>query len=266
MFGVSFVMFPDHSGVLDAAMTGNYEYYPKGGVTAEEIESLGDCAAGIALGEFVCAEPAIHMEKKFGVPFTVLPTPVGVSLTDQYAMELSRFSGLKVPEALEEERGQLVDLLLDSYQYSYQKKVAVFGDPDIVIALASLCLEMNMTPKYCVTGAPKEDFTKRMESLFERYGVSGCRAKANSDLFELHQWIKNESVDLLIGSSYGKQIAKAEDIPFVRAGFPVLDRYGGPLIPVVGYIGGIHTAEKIIGALMDRMDRDCADEDLEIVM
>jgi nitrogenase molybdenum-iron protein beta chain len=48
--------------------------------------------------------------------------------------------------------------------------------------------------------------------------------KAGGDLFTLHQWIKNEPVDLLIGNTYGKYIARAEDIPLVRLGFPILDR------------------------------------------
>jgi nitrogenase molybdenum-iron protein beta chain len=123
-----------------------------------------------------------------------------------------------------------------------------------------------MTPRYVITGTPKEEFKRRIDALFEHYGVEGCTAKANSDLFELHQWIKNEPVDLLLGSSYGKQIARAADIPFVRAGFPVLDRYAGPLLPIVGYNGGIRLIERITNALMDRYDRDCSDEDFEVVM
>ena len=85
-------------------------------------------------------------------------------------------------------------------------------------------------------------------------------------MFELHQWIKNERVDLLIGGSYGKQIARAEDIPLVRAGFPILDRYVHSYMPLVGYRGAMRLVEMILNALMDRKDRDCADEDLELVM
>jgi len=70
----------------------------------------------------------------------------------------------------------------------------------------------------------------------------------------------------MIGTTYGKQIAKAEDIPFIRAGFPVLDRYGGPLQPIVGYAGAIRLVEQITNALLDRFDRDAADEDFEIVL
>jgi nitrogenase molybdenum-iron protein beta chain len=266
LMGVPTVFFPDQSGVLDAPMTGRYELYPKGGTTLDEIRSLGDSDALIALGEIVGAEPAEMLKKKWHVPYTLLPMPVGVAFTDRYVLALQKQSCTEVPASLEAERGRLVDLMLDSAQYTSGKKVAIFGDPDTVIGLTSLALEMGMVPKYAITGTHKEEFTRRVTALFEKYGATGCTAKASADLFELHQWVKNEPVDLLIGTTYGKQIARAEDIPFVRAGFPVLDRYGGPLLPVVGYGGGIILVEKIVNALLDRFDRTCAEEDFEIVL
>ena len=87
-----------------------------------------------------------------------------------------------------------------------------------------------MIPKYMLTGTPMDSFSKKAQVLLNKYGVADqCQVKAAGDLFELHQWIKNETVDILIGTTYGKQIAKAEDIPMVRAGFPVLDRHGSEL-------------------------------------
>jgi len=266
LMGVKTTFFPDQSGVMDAPMTGEYLMYPEGGTTIEEIRGLGDSSHLIALGEIICNEPAELLKKKWKVDYTLLPMPVGVDFTDKYVLALRNQANTVVPEELETERGQLVDLLLDAHQYTYQKKVAIFGDPDVVIGLTSLVLEMGMTPKYVITGTPKEEFTAKINELFEKYSVKDCKVKANADLFELHQWIKNEKVDLMIGSTYGKQIAKAEDIPFIRAGFPVLDRYGGPLLPIVGYAGAIRLVEQITNALLDRFDRDVADEDFEIVL
>ena len=57
-------------------------------------------------------------------------------------------------------------------------------------------------------------------------------------MFLMHQWIKNEPVDLLIGNTYGKYIARDENIPLVRHGFPILDRVGHSYFPTVGYVGG----------------------------
>jgi nitrogenase molybdenum-iron protein beta chain len=259
-------MFPDTSGVMDAPMTGRYEIYPDGGTTIPEIRGLGDCAQVIALGTITSTEPAELLKKKFKVPYKLLPLPIGVEATDRYIMELSRISNADVPYELEEQRGQLIDILLDSNQYTYKKTAAIYGDPDIVVGLTALCLEMGMIPKYVITGTPKEDFTREVKDLLERYGVTDTVVKANADLFELHQLIKNDPVDLLLGNSYGKAIAKAEDIPLVRAGFPILDRYVHSYLTLVGYAGMIRMVEHILNTLMDRQDATCADEDLEAIM
>lgn len=263
---VPFTMFPDQSGVMDAPMTGDYSMYPKGGTTIPEIVGLGDCKKVLALGELTCEEPASILERRCKVPYTLLPLPIGIEATDKFIMELAETSREEVPFELEEERGQLVDLMLDAHFYFYNKSVAIFGDPDTVLGLTRMALEMGMVPKYVLTGTPGEAFVKLAEGIFKQYGVEGCIAKAAGDLFELHQWIKNEKVDLLLGSSYGKQIAKAENIPFVRAGFPILDRYAHSLSPIVGYKGAIRLVEMIADALMENQDRQANDEEFELVM
>ena len=263
---VPLTMFPDTSGVMDAPMTGRFEMYPDGGTTIPEIQGMGDCEQVLALGKITGLEPAELMKKKFKVPYKLLPTPIGIEATDSVVMELSKISKQEVPRELEVQRGQLVDILLDCHQYTYQKTVAIYGDPDTVLGLTALSIEMGMIPKYVITGTPKGIFTKEVNALFEKYGLQGCTAKDNTDLFALHQWIKNDPVDMLIGTSYGKAIAKAEDIPLVRAGFPVLDRYVHSYLPLVGYMGAMRMVERITNAFMDKEDRECADEDLETVM
>ena len=266
LMNVPITLFPDTSGVLDAPMTGRFAMYPKGGTTIPEIKGLGDCGELIALGTISSAEPAELLKKKFKVPYKLLPLPMGVEATDRFIMELAKISKADVPYMLEEQRGQVIDILLDSNPYTYEKTTAIFGDPDIVVGLTAMCLEMGMRPKYVITGTPKEDFTREARALLERYGVEDAVVKAGADLFELHQLIKNEPVDLLVGNSYGKAIAKAEDIPFVRAGFPILDRYVHSYMPLVGYAGMMRMAEIITNKLMDRQDDTCNDEDLEMVM
>ncbi len=264
--GIAYTMLPDTSGVMDSPMTGKFEMYPKGGTTVEEIVNLGDSIATLALGKFASEAPAEILTKKCNVPHKILPLPIGIGRTDEYIMTLQNYSKCEVPYTLEEERGQLVDILIDIHPYTYNKKVAIFGDPDTVLSLAEFALEMGMIPKYLVTGTPGEAFESAAEELLMKFGVEGCKAKAGGDLFELHQWIKEEGVDLMIGTTYGKYIARAEDIPFVRAGFPIIDRYIHSYMPLIGYKGGMRMAEMISNALMDRQDRDAAEEDFEMVM
>ena len=266
LMDVPFIMFPDQSGVMDAPMTGRYEMYPEGGTTIDEITALGDCSKVIACGQLTSSEPANVLQRKCKVAYDLIPLPIGIEGTDKYIMALSAMDQKPIPKELEDERGQLIDVMLDAHFYYHGKKVAIFGDPDTVLGLMQLVLEMGMIPKYVITGTPGEAFERTARGILAKFDAPDCTIKANADLFELHQWIKNEPVDLLIGTSYGKQIAKAENIPFVRAGFPILDRYAHSYFPITGYKGALRIVEQITNALLDQFDRECADEDTDVVM
>ncbi|URZ02464.1 nitrogenase molybdenum-iron protein subunit beta [Clostridium felsineum] len=262
---IPFIMLPDTSGVVDSPMTDEYKMYPKGGTTIEELKDAGNSNYTLALGSLASEAPAIELEKKCKVPFSVLNTPIGIDATDRFIMELSKITGKEVPYEIEEERGQLVDFMLDSYQYFHGKKVAIAGDPDTVIALTEFVISLGMNPKYVITGTQGEKFEKTINKMLEKNGIEGSKVKSYSDLFELHQWIKNESVDLVIGNSHMKFIARAEDIPLVRFGFPIMDRYGHSYISKVGYKGAMNLMTSMCDAILERMDRDSLDEDYELV-
>lgn len=263
--GIEKIVLPDQSGIVDAPMTGKFEMFPKGGTTIEDIIDAGNSKHTIALGSFASTAAAVELEKKCKVPQSLLKTPIGITATDKFITELCKITEAEVPYSIEEERGQLVDLMLDSQLYFFGKKVAIFGDPDIVEGLTEFVLNLGMIPRYVITGTPGEAFTRNINAMTEAAGAETV-VKAAADLFELHQWIKNEPVDLLIGTTYGKYISRAEDIPFIRVGFPILDRYAQQYFPVVGYKGGIRLIEMMSNAILDRKDRDSADEDFELVL
>lgn len=264
--GATTLLFPDTSDVLDAPQTGKHEFYPEGGVTIEQLKTTGSSKFTIAMG-CISAEPAaVALDKKCGVPFETVDMPIGVSATDRFLMSLSKAAGVEIPAAVTAERGRLIDIMTDMEQYLHGKKVALFGDPDQLIPLTEFLLDLGMKPIHIISGTPGNRFEKRMKELLERCPGANFKNGLGADMFLLHQWIKNEPVDLLIGNTYGKYIARDEDIPFVRFGFPILDRIGHSYFPSVGYSGGMRLVEKILGVLMDRQDRDALEEKFELVM
>jgi nitrogenase molybdenum-iron protein beta chain len=264
--GIKMIMFPDTSGVLDAPMTSRYEMFPAGGATVAEIRDAGNSELTLALGAFASNAAADLLQEKCGVTGIPLKLPIGLKATDDFIMALKDWFGTDVPESLNIERGQVVDTLLDTNFHYQGKTVAVFGDPDHVIAMTEFLITMGMVPKYVLTGTPGKAFEAEINGMLEKAGTSGSKVKADGDLFELHQWVREEPVDLLIGTTYGKYIARTEDIPLVRFGFPVLDRAVHPLMPVVGYRGCLRLIEQISNALLDRRDRDALDEDYELIL
>jgi nitrogenase molybdenum-iron protein beta chain len=265
--GISPNIFPDTSDVMDAPQTGEHEFYPRGGARVEEIRHGGDSKSTIALGPTASEAAALALEEKCEVRSEVLELPIGLLATDRFINALRHRSGIRVPGFITDERGRLVDMVADMHQYFYRKRVAIFGDPDQLVSLTEFLVTMDMRPVYIVTGTPGKRFETRIrEALGGAVPEAQVRQGPQADMFLLHQWIKKQGVDLLIGNTYGKYIARDEDIPFVRFGFPIIDRVGHSYFPTVGYMGGMRLAEKILSALMDKQDKDAPEESFELTM
>ena len=261
------VLFPDTSDVLDAPMTGKHEFYPKGGVTIPELMSTGDSKFTIGLGQFCTEDAATLLENKCHVKFDILNLPIGLKATDNFVLSLSRAAGVQVPESITTERGQLLDMITDMHKYLYGKRVALWGDPDTLIPLTEFLVTLDMKPVYIVSGTPGKKFDESMKKILsEKVPEAKYKNGERADMFLMHQWIKEEGVDLLIGNTYGKYIARDENTPFVRLGFPILDRVGHSQFPTVGYTGGMHLLIKILNAILDKEDRECREEKVELVM
>jgi nitrogenase molybdenum-iron protein beta chain len=262
---VKSVVFPDTSGVLNAPQTGRHEFYPRGGATVEEIRSAGDSRGTLALGALASGPAGRELENKCKVPCEVLDLPIGLLATDRFVDALRKAAGVPVTEAVNVERGQVLDVMTDMHQYLFQKKVALVGDPDQLIALTEFLVTLDMWPTHIVTGTSGKEFERRIGEITKDLPYTP-NVKAGGDMYLFHQWIKGDKPHVIIGNTYCKYIARDEDIPFIRHGFPIVDRIGHILFPTVGYRGALRLLEKLLDAVMDRQDRDASESAVELVM
>lgn len=259
------IVFPDTSDVVDTPLTGRFEMYPSGGTPIADLVDAGNSLGTLALGPIASGPAAKLLDTQCKVPCQILGLPLGLRATDRFVDALRRLAGVSVPDSVTAERGRVVDMMADMHQYFWKKKVAIVGDPDQVVALTEFLVDLDMVPVHVVTGTPGKKFVSRIEEVTKSLGRK-INIKESCDLLTLHQWIKNEPVDLVIGNTYVKYIARDEDIPFLRFGFPILDRVGHAQFPTVGYQGALRLMEKILGLLMDRQDRDALPEKFELVL
>lgn len=265
--GANIVMYPDTSDVVDSPQTGKFEMYPAGGSTVEAIASSGDSIKTLACGSWASEDAAKQLDSKCKVPYEVLDIPVGLGATDRFVEALASAAKVSIPDSFIAERGRLVDVITDMSQYLYGKKVALFGDPDQLIPMTEFLLDLDMIPTHIVSGTPGKKFTAKIKELCAEKAPNVNVANGQqADIFLMHQWMKNEPVDLMLGNTYGKYIARDEDVPFVRYGFPIVDRIGHSYFPTVGYKGGIRLLEQMLGAIMDKIDRDADEKQFELVM
>jgi nitrogenase molybdenum-iron protein beta chain len=266
VMGIDTIMFPDTAKVLNGPLTGKYKMFPEGGVTIKELKHSGSSAGTVALGRIASMPAARALDAKCKVPCHNLDLPIGLTATDAYVDTLRQMAGVSVPDILNLERGQLVDAISDWHQYLYGQRVAIVGDPDQVLALTRFLVGLDMRPVHIITGSPAGK--KYEKSLREAVAEvpDAVNIKVPGDMLLFHQWIKNDPVDLIIGNTYAKYIAKDEDIPLVRYGFPIYDRMGHSYFSTMGYRGALRLMEKITGAVLDRQDRDADDITMELVM
>ncbi len=262
--GIKQVMFPDTSQVLNGPQTGKYEMYPKGGATKEQIVSAGSSKLTIALGPLAAGPAARLLDTKCKVPCEVMEVPIGLRHTDLFVDALRKAAGATVPDSMMVERGQVVDVITDMHQYFHGKTAALAGDPDTLLPLAQFLTDIDIHVKIVVTGTPAKKWARQMREICG--DDLQIKEGAGADLFWFHQQIKKERPDFILGNTYCKYIARDEDIPLVRIGFPIYDRIGHQYFPIVGYRGALRLLEKLLAAILDRKDRDSTEENFELVM
>lgn len=263
--GIKTILFPDTDNVLNGPQTGKFSMYPKGGVTINQLKETGSSRGTIALGRLASGPAALALDAKCKVPYRILDLPIGLQATDRFVDALRKMAGVTVPDSLNLERGQLLDIITDMQAYFYHKKVALVGDPDQLEALTEFLVDIDMMPIHIVTGTKDKAFEKRIRELTADLPHK-VNVKSGGDMMLFHQWVKNDPVDLLMGNTYVKYISRDEDTPFIRFGFPIFDRVGHSYLPTVGYQGSIRLLEKILDALLDRQDRDSSEIEFELVM
>ena len=243
------IILTDTSENLDAPLTEDTLSLYDGGTTIEEIEDTANSAGTISLSKHVDSA-GVFLEKMFGVKSISGPIPIGLENTDSFVKSVCELEDLEIPDSIEKDRGRLMDALVDAHSYNYHRKVAIFGDPDFVSGLTRFTCEMGMTPTVVCTGTESKRFIEDINNISREKGVSPT-ILAGGDLYDMHMAIKEAGADILIGNAYGASMAKEENIPLFRVGFPVFDRLGAQRIPVLGYNGGIDFVDRLTNTILD---------------
>lgn len=229
-----------------------------GSTTVEDLQATGSAIHTFALNRYEGAKAAQFLEKKFKIPSTIGPTPIGIRNTDALLKKLSAVTGKSIPETLVLERGIALDAIADvAHMFLADKKVAIFGNPDLAIGLAEFCLDLEMRPKLLLLGDDNSGYVDdaRIKALQDNVDYP-MEIVTNADFWDLEDRIKNKGLelDLILGHSKGRFVSIDYNIPMVRVGFPTYDRAGIFRNPVVGYAGATWLAEQMANALFNDME------------
>ncbi len=250
IMNVKNIFLSDISETLDTPILpgGHKPLLPEGGTLPSEIADSANSLGTIALCR-TAGSAAVYLKNKFNVPAVLDPAPIGVANTDRFVQNISRLSSASIPDDIIKDRGRLIDSMVDVHHYMFGRKVAIFGDPDIVSAIVRFCAEAGMNPTVAMTATRQKDFAPDIKAVNSEYKTD-TQILEGTDLYEFHEVVKTHGAELVLGNSKGKDIADDEGVPLVRFGFPVYDRVGVYRYPIMGYNGSIYLLDQMTNAIL----------------
>ena len=255
--GVDATIFMDTQD-FDSPILPDRSIHTHGRTTVEDIQASTGALASLALARYEAASTVDHLKREFDVPGHTVSSPYGIANTDAMLKKISEITGKPIPLSLVEERGVAIDALQDlAHMFFANKKVAIFGHPDLVIGLAEFCIEVELEPTLLLLGDDNTRYKKdpRIVALKDRVNWD-MEVVCNADLWELEKRVKEDpkKFDLILGHSKGRYVAIDANIPMARVGFPTFDRAGLYRHPTMGYRGAMLLGEQIANAMFTHME------------
>jgi nitrogenase molybdenum-iron protein NifN len=254
-FGLEAMVLPDYSRTLDGGLWADYQRIPSGGTPVADIKNAGNAAASIELGRVLARSPetaATHLEKGCEVIGHRLGLPMGIEQTDRLMETLASISGTPVPPSIVEERGRLLDALVDGHKIVNGVRAAVYGEADLVAGMVDFLSEIGILPVVCATGDTGGKLAGIVKEILGPKRFDRVRIMEGVDFVDVEETVGQLRPELLIGHSKGYSLARKLDIPLVRIGFPVHDRVGGSRLLHLGYRGAQSLFDRIANTLIEK--------------
>ena len=219
--------------------------------TIEEIENSSKSFANILLSHDAGYDFAKKMEDIHGVPLILenIPLPIGVGNTNKWLRALGKFFSVekKVEEIIKTGEELVIDILrrralmiIPRYRNC---KIAISSDCTIGIGMLRMIFEeLEMIPEVLLFKSGAEEAKKLLEKELNELGISP-KVAFSVDGYEIKEGLKNEELDLVIGSAWEKYIT--EEIG-IKISFDVLSPTNREAYidkPYLGYEGMLNILE-----------------------
>lgn len=252
LMGLEYVLLPDYSLTLDRPYGGNYQKIPDGGTLPEEIAAMPGAPLTIQFGE-TCPDslsPGLWLQQEYGVPLITLPLPIGIGSVDRFMETLKKITGRSVPDALNRERGWLLDAMADAHKICTEGRPVIYGEPETVNALVRFALDLGADPSVIATGSADSRLAACIEPLVMALDEPPVFLEG-TDFSAIEREALAAGAGIALGHSGGRFLSERHGIPVVRVGFPVHDRLGGQRILSVGYAGTLAFLDRFTGTLQE---------------
>lgn len=223
------------------------------GDNIENLKNTAEAELNVVLSGNAGLEVAKYLEENLGVPYLRYPLPIGLE-TSRFLRTLAERLNLDkqmVEEVIAEEEKEYWNQLTrfsDALVILMQKKeIGIIADANYSIGVTKfLANDLGQLPVLVVvTDDPDEKYKDRIEEdiLDLKYELSPEIAFEN-DARKIAEKVENVKMQLLLGSSIDKPLAKKLRIPHFSISYPITDRVILNRC-YAGYTGGINLLEDI---------------------
>ncbi|MBF0199435.1 MAG: nitrogenase, partial [Planctomycetes bacterium] len=241
---------------LDGENWAEYQKIQKGGTPYRELKSCGGAKATLEMGRSLVDDDysaGHYLSAVHGVSLFSLGLPIGLRESDAMFDVLMRMKGGEMPSEIQEARGRLIDAMVDGHKYVYGKKVILFGESDFVMGMASFLNEIGVVPVVCATGSKVKGFKEKLADVLSDTDLDQVTILSGVDHSEIENAAMKSGADMIMGSSKGYPMAKRMEVPLLRLGFPIHDRFGGQRILHIGYEGALRLFDTIVNTCLQTM-------------
>lgn len=256
LFEVEYTLLPDISETLDGGYHKKYSKIPAGGTSISKISGMGGACATIEMGLTIDGDvsPGEYLEYAFNVPLYKCAIPMGIKNSDEFINLISKISGKAIPEEINKERARYLDGIIDSHKYNSEGRAVIFGEPELVYGITSLCIENGIQPVLIATGSSNAKLGKLLETLTGELEEKPIILE-DCDFGIIEKMIVGMKVNLLIGDSNGRRIEDKLQIKLIRIGFPIHDRVGAQRTVNIGYNGSLRLLDEITNSILEKKER-----------
>ena len=257
-FGLHGTLVPDYADRLDGPALAEAGPLPEGGTTIAEMRALPGCKASLEFGRTIPDDlsGAAWLEKEWNVPRRTLGMPIGIRESDAFFAALEELSGRVTPAEWQHERGRLIDACVDAHKYLAGRTAVVFGDEDMAIGLVAFLTEIGIKTTLVVSGGKSGKLKSGIERVTRSFLEEMPRVLADADFRDMEECAESQMADLFIGHSKGYKLSRRRDVPLVRVGFPLHDRFGGQRQLHLGWRGALSLLDNIVNAILEKRQDD----------
>jgi len=251
-FDIEATLVPDYADRMDGPSWAEYKRIPEGGTPIEAIRRMGRAALTVEMA--ATAPPkrtaGAWLEQHCGVPVRRMPLPIGIGLSDALFTAMAECSGRSIPERYTAERGRLIDAYVDAHKYLSGKRAIVLGEEDMIVSIVSFLAELGVEPVLVATGGHSGRLKGAIADVAPAV-ADHVLIRDDSDYEAAADLAAGLSPDVIIGPSKGYTLARRINVPLLRVGFPVHDRFGGARLSHLAYAGTQQLLDRLTNVLLD---------------